>query len=130
MSAYEQQHPRLADYKSFSGKTVDLTKGTKLICFFNASCDHCVEVAVKLNEYNDIPIYYILLGDDDQAEVFFIDAEKERPYFAEADDERFFDISDSPPYLILSKDNYQIANWDYDSFTLDKLKAKLKELAE
>lgn len=125
---YQQLHPRILEYKRFSGREIDLSKELKLICFFNASCDHCVELAKKLNHFSSIPVYYILLGDEEQAEVFFIDAEHERPYFAEEDDERFFDISNTPPYIILSKDNFYITDWNYDSFSLDSLLKTLEKI--
>ena len=73
-----KQEPKLkrvvsefADYKSFSGKTVNLDEGKKIVCVFNTTCDHCMDIARKITAAGKkakLPPIYILFWSEGNAE--------------------------------------------------------------
>jgi uncharacterized membrane protein YphA (DoxX/SURF4 family) len=85
-----------ADYRNFSGgKAVNLDEGKKIVCVFNTTCDHCMDIAKKITAAGKkakLPPIYVLFWSEGNAEG--ADLEKEIAAF-------FKFAGSSHPYLMV-----------------------------
>ncbi len=123
-----------APFKDFgSNQTVNLDEGIKLVCLFSLDCEDCMETAHKLGQAkkdwkNFPPIYVLFLGKDEQIKGFFEAAETTFPYKIISAQTFFPLINNHPPRVVLMNYGNVIGDWNYESFDLDKLNAKLESL--
>ena len=95
-------------YTKFSGATVDLNDGKKIVCLFSLECDHCQETNKILQELNkkhgDFPDVYILaLGAESEVDNFFSAGGGKFPYNLIPPEEFFplLDQANSPPRVVV-----------------------------
>jgi thiol-disulfide isomerase/thioredoxin len=72
-------------YAVFNGKSVDLSQGKAIVCFFAPGCDHCQATAKELaqmSKQKDFPPVYIFFMDEEAERIpeFFAFAGKKFPY--------------------------------------------------
>jgi hypothetical protein len=131
----EQQKPTLpkttsifAPYKSFSsGITTNLDAGKNIVCLFNVDCDHCMNTAKQLVEWNKEnklpPVYILFWGEESQKDAFFKFAGGSFPY-AFVDAGKFFRLLDkapSPPRVVVLNEGNIVGDFTSDTFKKDAL---------
>ena len=96
-----------AAYKSFNTGITNLDSGKNIVCLFNVDCDHCMQTAKDLVEWNKAnklpPVYILFWGEESQKEAFFKFAGGTFPY-AFIDAGKFFRLLDkapSPPRVVV-----------------------------
>jgi hypothetical protein len=88
---------KFAIYNNFSGKSVNLDDGKKIVCLFVPGCDHCrdaaKELAILKKKYN-LPPIYILFMDEETFKIpeFFTETKSNFPYFVMSDIPAFFKL--------------------------------------
>ncbi len=88
---------KFAIYNNFSGKSVNLDEGKKIVCLFVPGCDHCrdaaKELAILKKKYN-LPPIYILFMDEETFKIpeFFTETKSNFPYFVMSDIPAFFKL--------------------------------------
>lgn len=88
---------KFATYNNFSGKSVNLDEGKKIVCLFVPGCDHCrdaaKELAILKKKYN-LPPIYILFMDEETFKIpeFFTETKCNFPYFVMSDIPAFFKL--------------------------------------
>lgn len=121
-----------SSFKDFSGgETVNLDRGTKLVCLFSLDCEDCMETAYKLGQakkdWNNFPPLYILfLGEKEQVNNFFDAAAIAFPYKIIPPQTFFPLIKNYPPRVVLLNNGKIVGDWSYESFNLEELKEKLE----
>ena len=121
-----------ARFKEFSGETVNLDSGIKLVCLFSLDCEDCMQTAFKLgqakNDWENFPKVYILfLGEEEQVNNFFDAAAMTFPYKIIPPQTFFPMIKNYPPRIVLLNNGNIIGDWGYENFSLDELKKKIAE---
>lgn len=112
-----------APYKNFStGITTNLDAGKNIVCLFNVDCDHCMQSAKELVEFNKAnklpPIYILFWGDESQKEAFFKFSGGSFPY-AFVDAGKFFRLLDkapSPPRIVVLNEGNIVGDFTSDTF--------------
>lgn len=122
---------QFAPFTQFSSGTVDLDKGDKLICLFNASCSHCQATAKDLCDLKatySLPDIYILLDGDPFFVDFFFDEAGCRMPYQTVEPDVFYPLLDGRdyPWIIWKKDGKTIKEWDLSSYTKDNFEASFK----
>jgi hypothetical protein len=88
---------KFAIYNNFSGKSVNLDEGKKIVCLFVPGCDHCrdaaKELAILKKKFN-LPPIYILFMDEETFKIpeFFTETKSNFPYFVMSDIPAFFKL--------------------------------------
>ena len=88
---------KFAIYNNFSGKSVNLDEGKKIVCLFVPGCDHCRDAAKELailKKKNNLPPIYILFMDEETFKIpeFFTETKSSFPYFVMSDIPAFFKL--------------------------------------
>ncbi len=130
---YKKTASPFSEFDKFSnGKKVNLNDGEKILAFFSLECEDCMNTAKKIaalnKKLNLPPIYILFLGQQDQVQNFFQFAGKEYPYKIIPPQTFFPFIKDFPPRVILLYKGNIIGDWNYNSFSDDKLKTALASL--
>ena len=80
------KNKRVSGFAEYVVSDVDINDGKKLLCFFDAGCDHCMDAAKSLNQLSDsiayFPEMHIIFSDSeaDRIPEFFKYAGKENSY--------------------------------------------------
>lgn len=119
-----------ARFKEFSGETVNLDSGIKLVCLFSLDCEDCMQTAFKLgqakNDWKNFPKVYILfLGEEEQVNNFFDAAAMTFPYKIIPPQTFFPMIKNYPPRIVLLNNGNIIGDWGYENFNLEELRKGL-----
>ena len=119
-----------ARFKEFSGETVNLDNGIKLVCLFSLDCEDCMQTAFKLgqakNDWKNFPKVYILfLGEEEQVNNFFDAAAMTFPYKIIPPQTFFPMIKNYPPRIVLLNNGNIIGDWGYENFSTEGLREKL-----
>jgi hypothetical protein len=117
-----------APYKIFSsGINTNLDAGKNIVCLFNVDCDHCMNTAKELVEWNKAnkipPVYILFWGEESQKDAFFKFAGGTFPY-AFVDAGKFFRLLDkapSPPRVVLLNEGNIVGDFTSDTFKKDAL---------
>jgi hypothetical protein len=117
-----------APYKSFSsGINTNLDAGKNIVCLFNVDCDHCMNTAKELVEWNKAnklpPVYILFWGEESQKDAFFKFAGGTFPY-AFVDAGKFFRLLDkapSPPRVVVLNEGNIVGDFTSDTFKKDAL---------
>lgn len=117
-----------APYKSFStGITTNLDAGKNIVCLFNVDCDHCMQTAKDLVEWNKAnklpPVYILFWGEESQKEAFFKFAGGTFPY-AFIDAGKFFRLLDkapSPPRIVVLNEGNIVGDFTSETFKKEAL---------
>ncbi len=77
---------KFAPYQQFSGKTVDLDSGRKIVCLFVPGCDHCRDAAKEIKALSrrmELPPVYVLFMNEEVFKIpeFFSETGTQFPYF-------------------------------------------------
>lgn len=95
-------------YTKFSGKTVDVNSGKKIICLFSLECEHCQESNKILQELKksaaDFPEVYILaFGEEPEVDGFFSAGGGKFPFTIIPPEEFFplLDKANNPPRIVV-----------------------------
>jgi hypothetical protein len=88
---------KFAIYNNFSGKSVNLDEGKKIVCLFVPGCDHCRDAAKELailKKKNNLPPIYILFMDEETFKIpeFFTETKSSFPYYVMSDIPAFFKL--------------------------------------
>jgi len=88
---------KFAIYNNFSGKSVNLDEGKKIVCLFVPGCDHCRDAAKELailKKKHNLPPIYILFMDEETFKIpeFFTETKSNFPYFVMSDIPAFFKL--------------------------------------
>ena len=88
---------KFAIYNNFSGKSVNLDEGKKIVCLFVPGCDHCRDAAKELailKKKNNLPPIYILFMDEETFKIpeFFTETKSNFPYYVMSDIPAFFKL--------------------------------------
>jgi len=76
----------VSSYSSYVLSDFDINEGKKILCFFDAGCDHCMDAAKSLAEMSDsiksFPQIHIIFSDSEEERIpdFFAFAEREFSY--------------------------------------------------
>ena len=76
----------VSNYSSYVVSDFDINEGKKILCFFDAGCDHCMDAAKSLAEMSDsiksFPKIHIIFSDSEEERIpdFFAFAEREFSY--------------------------------------------------
>jgi len=109
----------------FSGKTVDLNKGEKLLALFSLGCPHCKILATKLailSEQENIPdVYVLFIGDEGKLDHFLKKTSMPFPYKI-FNDKNFFKISGPKlPTLLYVRDGMVYHFWSGQDVPADDI---------
>ena len=80
------KNKRVSGFAEYVVSDMDINEGKKILCFFDAGCDHCMDAAKSLNELSDsiayFPEMHIIFSDSeaDRIPEFFDYAGKEYSY--------------------------------------------------
>ena len=80
------KNKRVSGFAEYVVSDMDINEGKKILCFFDAGCDHCMDAAKSLNELSDsiayFPEMHIIFSDSeaDRIPEFFKYAGKENSY--------------------------------------------------
>jgi hypothetical protein len=120
-----------AGFKEFSGETVDLDSGEKIVALFSLDCEDCMETALKIGELmraNNLPAVYVLfLGEQEQVADFFEAAQTEFKYQIIPPQKFFPLIGNFPPRIVYLKEGNILGDWDYDTFDEHAFIEKIKQ---
>ena len=119
-------------FKEFSGETVNLDSGIKLVCLFSLDCEDCMQTAFKLglakNDWKNFPNVYILfLGEEEQVNNFFDAAAMTFPYKIIPPQTFFPLIKNYPPRVVLLNNGNIVGDWSYENFSVDELRKGISE---
>lgn len=91
------KNKRVSGFSEYVVADMDINEGKKILCFFDAGCDHCMDAAKSLKELSDsipyFPEVHIIFSDSEEGKIpeFFNYAGKEYSYqvlpFYNEDDE-------------------------------------------
>ncbi len=123
-----------APFKRFSdGVVTDLDDGRKIVTLFSLECEHCMETAKKIGELSKkrpIPgTFFLFWGTEDQVENFFKVAQCRFPYKI-IEPTTFFQLlgsAPSPPKVSVLCNGNMVADFDNNSFTIEKLEEVLSK---
>lgn len=123
-----------APFRKFSdGIVADLDDGRKIVTLFSLECEHCMETARKIGELSRKrtipPAYFLFWGTEDQVENFFKVAQCRFPYKI-IEPVTFFQLlgtAPSPPKVSFLCNGNIIADFDNNSFTIEKLEEAINK---
>jgi hypothetical protein len=91
------KNKRVSSFSEYVVSDMNMNDGKKILCFFDAGCEHCMDAAKSLTSFSDsiadFPEIHIVFSDSEQDKIpeFFIYAGKEYSYqvlpFYNEDDE-------------------------------------------
>ncbi len=107
-------------------KSVDLSKGQKVVCLFSMTCSHCQEVYAdicKVTESPNLPqLYLVNFGSQYEQSYFFSQAgECEHPHNLIEDYVTFKRLLEGETYprILVYKDGQIVKSWNVDTYTKD-----------
>jgi len=80
------KNKRVSGFSEYVVSDIDINDGKKLLCFFDAGCEHCMDAAKSLNQLSDsiayFPEMHIIFSDSESDRIpeFFMYAGKEYSY--------------------------------------------------
>jgi hypothetical protein len=64
---------QISSYSSYVDKTFNINEGKKILCFFDAGCEHCMDAAKSLTEIasnsTDFPDVHIIFSDTEEGKI-------------------------------------------------------------
>jgi hypothetical protein len=130
-ATYAGQEASFKNYTTFSDGRHDLSKGEHLALFLSAGCDHCKELAMRLDvfekEYNLPSAVFFLWGTEEKAREFFRVTHHPYPYTL-LDVKQFFGFREKGfPKVYLLRDGVIVREWNYQSFTNEQLSKEFRK---
>jgi hypothetical protein len=124
-TSYVGQYASFSSSSSFSDGTHDLSKGEHLVLFLSAGCDHCKELAMRLDvfskEYKLPAAVFFLWGTEESAKDFFRVTHRPYPYTL-LNVKQFFGFREKGyPKVYHVVDGTIMHEWNYQSFTEPEL---------
>lgn len=131
--AYTPKTSIYASFKNFSdGVTANVDKGTSIVALLSLECEHCMETARKIGELSKEqkipPVYFLFFGSPGELDHFFEVAKYRFPYKI-IEPQVFFPLlgdNPSPPRVSVLKEGNIVADYNFESFSKEKLKKAIE----
>jgi hypothetical protein len=122
-----------ASFKNYSdGITANVDKGTSIVALLSLECEHCMETARKIGELSKEqkipPVYFLFFGSPGELDHFFEVAQYRFPYKI-IEPQVFFPLlgdNPSPPRISVLKEGNIVADYNFESFSKEKLKKAIE----
>ena len=82
------KNKRVSEFAKYVVSNIDINDGKKILCFFDAGCEHCMDAAKSLNQLSDSIAYF------PEMHIIFSDSEADRipEFFAYAGNEYSYQV--------------------------------------
>jgi hypothetical protein len=122
-----------ASFKNYSdGIVANVDKGTSIVALLSLECEHCMETARKIGELSKEqkipPVYFLFFGSPGELDHFFDVAKYRFPYKI-IEPQVFFPLlgdNPSPPRISVLKEGNIVADYNFESFSKEKLKKAIE----
>jgi hypothetical protein len=121
--------PPLPDLRALASPEFPIDQGKALVLVLAMDCGHCIQAAEQVGtfdtEANDLHVFFLLYGRDEEVDLFFAQVGKRFPYRLATDQEYADFGGDDPPAVYLLRDGKTRARWMGYRFNLQVLQTEL-----